>query len=239
MPSMFPGGWPLVYTDFIATYWFGWIVFVLSYVGGYFVKLRSCRQRIYFGIFFFLPFRKISIYVWTRPETHVSRQEHDSLKHISTQACRRLHTHTLTHSQTHTSGKGQHALPRLTLSFHSDETPDLKKTLPSCLLLPPNCTIWCYTGREPELIPSGLDVTSDTTSENIQHPICSGDGAPIFLLWQVTEHVCAAGIERTQCNFRISSEYFLRATFVFDTLGCVRSQFTGSACVCHSSLSQH
>lgn len=102
MPSMFSGGGGLlVYTDFIATYWSGWIVFALSYVGGYFVKLRSCGQRFYFGIYFFLPFRKISIYVWTRPETHISRQEHDSLKHISTQACRGLHTNTHTLADTH------------------------------------------------------------------------------------------------------------------------------------------
>lgn len=58
-------------------------------------------EVLFWDFFFFLPFRKISIYVWTRPETHVSRQEHDSLKHISTQACRGLHTNTHTLADTH------------------------------------------------------------------------------------------------------------------------------------------
>lgn len=52
----------------------------------------------------------------------------------------------------------------------------------------------------------------------------------------------AAGIVRTWCNFKINCEYFLRETFffcAFDTLSRALSQFTGTAWVCHSSLSQH
>lgn len=52
------------------------------------------------------------------------------------------------------------------------------------------------------------------------------------------EHVCAAGTAKMGCNFKINSEYLLGATFAFDTLSCVPSQFAGTAWVCHSFLSQ-
>lgn len=47
---------------------------------------------------------------------------------------------------------------------------------------------------------------------------------------------CNRGAKKKKngCNFKINSEYFLGAIFVFDTL----SQFSGAAGVCHSSLSR-
>lgn len=58
----------------------------------------------------------------------------------------------------------------------------------------------------------------------------SGDGGGLF-------HACAAGIGKPGSNLKINCEYLLGATFACDTLSCVPSQFTGTARVCHSSLS--
>ena len=178
MLSMFSGGWLLVYTDFIATYWFGWIVFYALLRGRIFCKTKvTWTEVLFWDLKKKKTFRKISIYVWTRPETHVSRQEHDSLKHISTRACRGLRTHTRRHTPQEKGNMNSNtALPRLTLGFHSDSW--LKENFAFMLTFAPEL----HTEREPAQIPSGLDVKSDTTSENIQHPICFGDGAPIFLV---------------------------------------------------------
>lgn len=81
---------------------------------------------------------------------------------------------------------------------------------------------------------------SDTISQTIQHPICFCDRAPVCLIWQLSESVrVQQGLRKTGRNFKINSEYLLGATFVFDTLSCVPSQFAGTAWVCHSFLSQH
>lgn len=50
-------------------------------------------------------------------------------------------------------------------------------------------------------------------------------------------YACAAGIVKLGSNLKINCEYLLGATFACDTLSCVPSQFSGTARVCHSSLS--
>lgn len=76
------------------------------------------------------------------------------------------------------------------------------------------------------------------TSKTFTILFVSMTGLSSFCEWD-GEHAFAAGTVKTGCNFKINSKYFLGATFVFDSLSCVLSQFTGTAWVRHSSLSQH
>lgn len=83
-----------------------------------------------------------------------------------------------------------------------------------------------------------MEVLSDTISKpfSMQYDSVTELPSVWFDKWVRGGGACVReqGLRKMGCDFKINSEYSLGATFVFDTLSCVPSQFTGTAWVRHS-----